>query len=276
MKKTNSLRTAAAISKKGPPSIPLGPSPPMLLVNKAALAAAANPLRPTPAIPASPPIFVSGSGKGGLKGGPLRLGAGEYVVRGGPTILPEPDANGVLPGRRLFGNRGDIGAFGTGEPRFIGAPDPRIFAFIPGIDVDDEKDGLGSGPVKVEGADDEVVIDAIMVDVVAGLNDDDRGDKEDMTSSLRPDDMKDGLFVPTDDTVSLFLFPEVVEEFIVSLVVSLSSLEPDLAELELITEVAADLMLDTEGAPALCGPVLFLNGEVPGMLPLEEGPFWEK
>lgn len=88
--------------------------------------------------------------------------------------------------------------------------------------------------------------------------------------------MKDGLFVPTDDTVSLFLFPELVEEFIVSLVVSLSSLEPDLAELELITEVAADLMLDTEGAPALCGPVLFLNGEVPGMLPLEEGPFWEK
>ncbi|KAJ4497907.1 hypothetical protein C8R41DRAFT_865083 [Lentinula lateritia] len=266
MKKTNSLRTAAAISKKGPPSIPLGPSPPMLLVNKAALAAAANPLRPTPAIPASPPIFVSGSGKGGLKGGPLRLGAGEYVVRGGPTILPEPDANGVLPGRRLFGNRGDIGAFGTGGPRFIGAPDARKFVFIPGIDVDDEKDGLGSGPVRVEGADDEEVIDAIVVDAVAGLNDDDRGDKEDM----------DGLFVPTDDTVSLFLFPELVEEFIVSLVVSLSSLEPDLAELELITEVAADLMLDTEGAPALCGPVLFLNGEVPGMLPLEEGPFWEK
>jgi hypothetical protein len=42
--------------------------PNVWVVNMAALAAAAKPLRPTPAMPASPPTVVSGSGKSYITG----------------------------------------------------------------------------------------------------------------------------------------------------------------------------------------------------------------
>ncbi|KAF9061902.1 hypothetical protein BDP27DRAFT_310268 [Rhodocollybia butyracea] len=107
---TNSLCIAASISNNGPPSacpFPF-PIPCILVANKAALAAAAKPLRPTPAIPASPPDLVSSSG--GL-GWPKFDEGGNTFCDGRVGGTRESDGGSKRPAGPLPGDIGACGVF---------------------------------------------------------------------------------------------------------------------------------------------------------------------
>ena len=90
----------------------MGGAGPIVVVNMAARAAAANPRRPTPAIPAAPPDFVSGSTRGdnngGVPSGGVAGGGGAAPMKGGRWLSADGLLAWSIDGRRIWSIEGRI------------------------------------------------------------------------------------------------------------------------------------------------------------------------